>query len=162
MVEWLAYDVGYLLIVITAITATDAAWRHGEKHRRDILLLVGKVVFANFRNAVGLGRFSIAVILAEPYALLRLVRDFRKVPAAVLYGALAIAALGTILYATSPRPTQAGLESAVKLYVVVAFAYAALAFTREVGRSSGVTARRLASAAAGARGFSVIFVPSLF
>jgi hypothetical protein len=100
MVESLAYNVGYLLIVLTAITATNAAWRHGERHRRDILLLLGLLVFANFRDAIGLGRLGIAVVLAEPYALLRLVRHFRKVRAPVLNGALAIVGLGTAVYAT--------------------------------------------------------------
>jgi signal transduction histidine kinase len=86
---------------------------------------------------------EIAILMALPYILLRLVDDFTRVPTWIKRAAELGLAVGIVTtYATGPT-----LTTAVLLFVVVYFfvlsVYCAIAFIRAARRSRGVTRRRM-------------------
>jgi signal transduction histidine kinase len=93
---------------------------------------------------------EVAVLIAMPYVLLRLVDDFTQVRSAIKRAAelgLAagiIATYATVATATTPAAT---LPTPVTLYIVLYFfvvsGYCAIAFIRASHRSKGVTRRRM-------------------
>ena len=93
---------------------------------------------------------EVAVLIAMPYVLLRLVDDFTQVGSPVKRAAeLGLAAGIVATYATVATETTpaATLSTPVTLYIVAYFfvvsAYCAVAFIRESHRSKGVTKRRM-------------------
>ena len=145
---------GYALIVFTAISALNDAWRRRDAHRLNILFVVLTLALLPRLRGRGpvLDDIGVGLLLALPYLLLRLVRHFRDVSAALLNGSLAVAAAGAALYAAAPA-----WSSAIGGYVAAGHAYVAAAFTREATRTSGVTARRLVFAAAATWLFAAVF-----
>jgi signal transduction histidine kinase len=92
---------------------------------------------------------AVALLLALPYFLLRLVDDFSVVPVWLKHGAeitlvLLVAAASIIL---PPYPTW--LNVLLLLYLIVLLAYCATAFVRAAQIARGVTTRRLGAIAAG-------------
>jgi len=92
---------------------------------------------------------EIAVLLAMPYVLLRLVDDFTQVRALVVRAAeLGLAGGIVATYATvATQTTAATLPTPVTLYIVLYFfvvsVYCAIAFIRASHHSKGVTKRRM-------------------
>jgi PAS domain S-box-containing protein len=150
------------LILLTAASAANAVLRRRDTHRLNILAFVTALalVQAIRRPAhhllwiVGTG-----LLLAQPYLLLRLARHFRDVPAVVLRTALAAAVVGMLALTAPPllRPRVADLVVAAYACVFGLYVYGALAFSRQAGRTAGVTAWRLALAAAGTWAFALVF-----
>src|SRR5579864_254418 len=150
------------LILLTAVSAANAAWRHRDAHRLNILAFVAAVTVAEaiLRPAHRvLWTLGTGLFLAQPYLLLRLARHFRHVPALVLNAALAASVVGMLVLSPPPhgRLQASDLGIVVYLFTGAMYAYAALAFSREAARTAGVTARRLAFAAAGTWAFALIF-----
>jgi hypothetical protein len=150
------------LILLTAASAANAVWRRRDTHRLDILAFVAALAVADAITRPAhrvLWTMGTGLWLAQPYLLLRLVRHFRDVPAVVLRTALAVAIVGMLVLSPPPlvRPRVSDLGIAVYLFTGGMYSYAALAFSREAARTAGVTARRLAFAAAGSWAFVLVF-----
>ncbi len=150
------------LILLTAASAVNAVWRRRDTHRLDILAFVAALAVADAITRPAhhvLWTIGTGLSLAQPYLLLRLARHFRDVPAVVLRTALAAAIVGML--ALSPptliRPRVSDLGIAVYLFTGGMYSYAALAFSRQAARTAGVTARRLAFAAAGTWTLALVF-----
>jgi PAS domain S-box-containing protein len=146
-----AYYLSYLLLLVTAGSWTYAAWRHRDSLRFDVLIVVWSLVLLPLLGGrVGSFRWliQIALTLAQPYFLLRLVRHVRAVPLLLWIGAVSAIGVGTaaIVVAPSASVLLSGIMSA---YVGALLAYVASAFAREARRTSGVTAMRLMFAASG-------------
>ena len=149
-----AYYVAYLLLVLTAVSSAQAAWRYRDAHHLNILL----VVISHVLVAPGQRYLPVwvALLLVQPYFLLRLVEHFRDVPAPVRATALVAIAIGVasaLLF-----PTRGFLWAMVlNTYLVTADVYVAIAFTTEARRKAGVTAKRLFFAALGTWLFASVF-----
>jgi PAS domain S-box-containing protein len=156
---------GYLsdaLILLTAASAANAVWRRRDTHRLNILAFVAALAVAEAIRRPAyhlLWTVGTGLLLAQPYLLLRLARHFRDVPAVVLRSALVAAVAGMLALSAPPllRPRVSDVGIAAYLFMIGTYSYAALAFSRQVGRTAGVTARRLALAAAGTWVFAFVF-----
>jgi len=153
---------GDALILLTAASAGNAVSRRRDTHRLDILAFVAALAVADAITRPAhrvLWTIGTGLWLAQPYLLLRLVRHFRDVPAVVLRTALAIAIVGMLALSPPPlvRARVSDLGIAVYLFTGGMYSYAALAFSRQATRTAGVTARRLAFAAAGTWAFVLVF-----
>ena len=149
-----AYYVAYLLMVLTAVSSAQAAWRYRDAHHLNILL----VVISHVLVAPGQRYLPVwvALLLVQPYFLLRLVEHFRDVPAPVRTTALVAIAIGVA--AAFLFPARGFLWSMVLYgYLVVADTYVAIAFSKEARRKAGVTAKRLLFAALGTWLFASVF-----
>ena len=157
----LAYYVGYVLLLLTAVGSLRAAWRYRDAHHLNILAFVLSHVLLPHLQLIP--PVHAALLLMQPYLLLRLVGHFRDVPRLVTTGALVAIAVGvsfsgfsglflfsTPVVATCFLGSIAALES-----------YAAIAFSREARRKAGVTSKRLMLAAAGTWLFAAVFLVSI-
>jgi len=156
MVTAIASTIGYALILLTVGTSAYGVWIRREIRRLDVVALVCLLVLQPFFDR--LGSVGVALLLAEPYVLLRLVHQFRDVPrslriiapAAIPFGAVAFA-----LWFSAHPDLLSGVASA---YVLAVASYAAICFSLEVSRVRGVTARRLGFAAAATYLFALLFL----
>src|SRR5262245_7107481 len=144
-----------VLLVLTIWKSIRQAWSERQPRHLDIVLVV-LVPLVQFLSGAGpLGRFGnwfwafgVALVIAQPYLLLRLVRRFREVPRSIDWTVTATAVAVAIplfwFRATDARPVVTG-------YVVFALLalYPALAFYRESLRTAGVTRMRLVFSSAG-------------
>lgn len=113
----------------------------------DVADIAEAVLGATSRPLLSAVRWSL--VMLWPYFLLRLVQDFADVPRWLVGGALAatvLLAAATFMF-LDPRPVWVVVLGA--LYVLGVSLYAAAAFARQAGRSSGVTCRRLKAVAVG-------------
>ena len=141
-----------LIYVLIFISVALRAVRQPTRAHGDMTLFFGAVAFIILASRVAalvgnappwLTTVEIAVLMALPYVLLRLVDDFTHVRSAIKRGAeLGLAAGVIATYATAPA-----LPTPVILYVVLYFfgvsIYCAFAFIRAARRSRGVTRRRM-------------------
>ncbi len=143
------YAVGFVLILLTAVTAWRAAWTRRDPRHLDILFLVSAFALGPFSNHFGprLSIFTTALYFAQPYLLLRLVRHFHDVPLGLRLSAAGLVLPATIVGLEWPRVTTA--VNSTELAVLILELYVALSLSREAKRFSGVTAKRLVFAAAG-------------
>ncbi len=100
---------------------------------------------------------SVALLLALPYLLLRLVDDFMFVSSWLKRGAELVLFLLVVAGAIYPAPYPDWLNLVMLLYLVLLLAYCAVAFTSAAWRATGVTQRRMVAIAAG-----TILLMSLF
>jgi signal transduction histidine kinase len=146
--------------VLIFISVTLRAIAHPTRAHIDMTLFFGALAFVILASRIAtltgtteapwLITLEIAVLLAMPYALLRLVDDFTQVRALAMRAAelgLAggiVATYATVATQTTPAAT---LPTPVTLYIVAYFfvvsAYCAVAFIRASHRSKGVTKRRM-------------------
>ncbi len=146
----------YVLIFASVLLQTI---RRPTPAHLDMALFFGAtaviIVLARFAALVGTAAppwvlpIEVAILLALPYVLLRLVDDFTRVAGAIKRGAEFGLAAGIIAtYATAPR-----LPVAVTLYIVAYFfvvaVYCAVAFIRAARRTRGVTQRRMEAVSLG-------------
>jgi len=158
----LAATLGDVLLLLTAASALNAVWRRRDTHRLSILAFVTAVAVAQAIRRPAhplLWTVGTGLLLAQPYLLLRLARHFREVSAIVVRAALGGAVVGMLAVSAQPvgRSRVSGLEIAVYFFTCAMYSYAALVFWRQTRRTAGVTARRLAFAAAGTWAFALIF-----
>jgi len=149
-----------IIYVLIFISVALRAIAHPTRAHIDITLFMGALAFVILASRIAavtgttppplLIAVEVAVLLAMPYVLLRLVDDFTHVPALVKRAAeLGLAAGVVATYATVATQTTAGatLPTPVTLYIVLYFfvvsAYCAVAFIRASHRSKGVTRRRM-------------------
>ncbi len=153
---------GAALIVLTALSALNAVWRRRETHRLDILFLVASLAIVRVipSRAGVLEAARVALFAAQPYLLLRLVRHFRDVPSPLLHGALALVAASLVATLNAPSNRVFIWTSVVSALCAALETYTAVAFTREAGRTSGVTAKRLVFAAGGTWLFAATYTLS--
>ncbi len=146
-----AFWVSRFLLVLTAVDAALAAWRHRDTHRLNILAVVAWLAIfplIGHRQAPAVHVIAAAMLFVQPYFLLRLVRHFRRVPMALLRGAVGTIVAGTALSMLVPANSR-GFFVLAPIYVALVQVYAAVAFSQEAARTSGVTKKRLAYAAVG-------------
>ena len=140
----------YVLIFVSVALRTV---RQPTGAHSDMTLFFGAVAFIILASRVAaligtaappwLTTVEIAVLMALPYLLLRLVDDFTHVRSAIKRGAeLGLAAGIVATYATAPTPPTPVILYVV-LYFFVVSLYCALAFIRSARRSRGVTRRRM-------------------
>jgi signal transduction histidine kinase len=96
-----------------------------------------------------LNAVNTVLFLAMAYMLLRLVDDFSDVPAWLMHGALIALILLSVGACIFTPPLPAVLIGLMLICLIGLRLYAAIAFVLESRRSSGVTRRRMQSAAAG-------------
>jgi len=152
-----AYYVSYLLLLLTAVSSVRAAWRYRDAHHLNILVFVISHVVLPRAQIVPV--LADALLLFQPYLLLRLVEHFRGVPALVRYCALAGGIIGVASTALITRGDI--LNTVFYGYICALYAYAAIAFSQEARRKSGVTSKRLTFAAFGAWMFILAFAVNI-
>jgi len=142
----------FVLVAINAYrrrtrTDVDAALLFGALA---LILLIGPIaqlLGVSLNGALTL--VIVAVLMALPYLMLRLLIDFTDVPLLVRAATFGGLIASVIVFATSGTP----LDPAVTLFIVGYFAavslYAAFGFVRLARRSSGVTRRRTQAVASG-------------
>jgi PAS domain S-box-containing protein len=150
-----AYYVAYVLLVLTAVSSARSASRYRDAHHLNILALVlSHVLIPQVQ------RFPVlhtALLLIQPYLLLRLVELFRDVPVLLRTSAIAAAGVGAVVAFFVPDRGPLG-STALFAYLIAIDAYVAVAFSTEQRRKTGVTSKRLMFAAAGTWLFAAIFV----
>ena len=148
----LAYNAGFVFLFLTVAGSAYAVWRHRDPNRLDILALVLSVLAGPFIAKEGtaflVARTSL-LFLAQPYALLRLVRYFRDLPRWLVPAVVSGAVLVTVVLAMQPFVRRGLLSSAPFLYSAAVEIYAGVVFTTEFRRTAGVSAQRLIFAAIG-------------
>jgi PAS domain S-box-containing protein len=150
---------GLLFLILTAAGAAYAAWRHRDTHRLNIFAVVVAPLVASLPRGTGLPDFvAPCLLVAQPFFLLRLVHHFREVPSVVRYSAVIVMATGAALNTVAAPALQIRFGPAIAGLGAALFVYAAVAFTREASRTSGVTAMRLVFAGAGTWMLSAVFV----
>ncbi|MDP9252081.1 MAG: hypothetical protein M3O80_03660, partial [Chloroflexota bacterium] len=148
-----------VIFVLIFISVALGALRHATRAHIDMTLFFGALAFVILASRIAaltgttppwLIAVEVAVLIAMPYVLLRLVDDFTHVRTPVKRAAeLGLAAGIIATYATVPTQSTAAtpLPTAVTLYIVgyffVVSMYCAIAFVRAAGRSKGVTRRRM-------------------
>jgi len=158
LVAQLLYVAVFLRVLIDVV-------RRPRRANVDALLFFGIlaviVVVAEGMRALGveLGKTAtlvlVAVVLALPYALLRLADDYRGVRAWVKIGSLAGLVVSIAAFALTPAPYPPALSLLLVAYFVVVLGYCASVFGREAVGSPGVTRRRMRAIALGAALFAV-------
>ncbi len=147
-----AYYAGYIFLFLTVAGSAYAVGRHRDLHRIDVLVVVLSVVASAFVARPG-ALFWVArtglIFLAQPYALLRLVRYFRDVPRWLVPVVVSGALLAILVLAMQSEVRPGVLSSVPFLYCAIVEVYAGTAFARQFRRTAGVTARRLIFAAVG-------------
>ncbi|HEX7778737.1 MAG TPA: hypothetical protein VF424_05840, partial [Vicinamibacterales bacterium] len=153
----IAYYVGYLLLVLTAVSSVRAAWRYRDAHHLNILAFVLALVLLPQLQLIP--TVHAALLLIQPYFLLRLVEHFRDVPRLLSMGALVAVAVGVafagitgLSIASSPISSSCFFS-----YIALLEGYAAIAFSTEARRKGGVTSKRLLFAATGTWLFAAVF-----
>ncbi|MDP9282476.1 MAG: hypothetical protein M3P38_10315, partial [Chloroflexota bacterium] len=141
-----------IIYVLIFISVAVRAARQPTTAHADMVLFFGAVAFIILVSRLSallgttppawLTALDIAILMALPYILLRLVDDFTNVRTPVKRASeLGLAAGIVAIYAAGPTMTP------VLLYVVVYFfvlsAFCAIAFIRAARRSRGVTRRRM-------------------
>jgi len=97
MVTAIASTIGYALILLTVGTSAYGVWIRREIRRLDVVALVCLLVLQPFFER--LGSVGVALLLAEPYVLLRLVHQFRDVPRSLRIIAPAAIPAGAVAFA---------------------------------------------------------------
>src|SRR5215831_18669640 len=97
MVTTIAGTIGYVLILLTVGTSAYGVWIRREIRRLDVVALVLLLVLQPFFEK--LGTVGVALLLAEPYVLLRLVHQFRDVPKSLRIFAAAAVPGGAMAFA---------------------------------------------------------------
>lgn len=147
------------VFVLVFIVVGFQAMRRPTRANIDTALLFGALaiflIISRVTAALGLtgmraiAAISLALILAIPYLLLRLVDDFSNPPRWLMVGGavayVAMAALGGTL--VSPYPIW--FDLLLMAWFVGFGAYVAAAFIREASRTGGVTQRRMQAVAVG-------------
>ena len=146
----------FIVIFVVVLRRTLA---HPTPSHADMTLFFGITTFVILGSRIGalistpsptwLGTFTLAVIMALPYALLRLVRDFTSVSTLLVR----VVEIGLLASTAAAIAFGGNAPPLVLLAMVVYFAavsiYAAVAFIRAARASQGVTQRRLESVSVG-------------
>lgn len=146
------------LYVLVALVVLVAAIRRRTRAAIDIALFFGIIALlilaSQVQSRFGLGgpgftATLVAFLLALPYALLRLVDDYARVPAGVMRFAevgLVVIAVATFL-SEAPFPTP--LLLAIVAYFVALALFCSVSFVRAARTATGVTRRRMQAVASG-------------
>lgn len=149
-------QVCFLLI---ALVVVRAAVRQPTPARIDMAVFFGVTAFIigvgwlfalfNFSPPPLVSAFNGALLMALPYLLIRLVKDFATVPAPILRGAEAGLALSVVGLFLLPLPYPTPFVLLLVCYFFACSIYVAVAFVRAARTSGGVTRRRMQAIAAG-------------
>jgi PAS domain S-box-containing protein len=151
------YYVTFLLLLFTAISSARSAWRYRDGRHFDVLIVLLSHAIVPIAQRYPI--FATALYLFQPYLLLRLVEHFRAVPALVRRGVIVVGVLGV---AAATIFEKGPVFDAVRLtYIAAVYSYAAIAFSQEARRKSGVTGKRLMFAALGSWLFAGRFVVTM-
>ena len=156
-----------LLFVGLFVVVLWHAIRRRTRAGFDTALLFGSItavlVGSRVADAIGVREAPIvtSLILAAlslpPYAMLRLVDDFRGTPRwTQVAGGIAYLAIAAAAFAFPVVPEL--VELAIVAWFLAIGGYAAFAFAREIGRTHGITRRRMRAVTAGAVLFVVAIV----
>jgi len=160
LVEFASYA-GYLFLLLTARSSIRAAWRLRDVNHLNVLFVVGALVCGSFfKGQPGSVVWTLHTLLflVQPYLAVRLIQQFRDVPAIVERGAIGVAIAGLIALLGWPTDRPRVIDITVPVALSLLETYVAVAFARESQRTAGVTAKRLVFAAAGAAVFGLLFL----
>ncbi len=157
-----AFYVGYVLLVFTFFSFASTARRQREQRRLDILFFITILTILPFVRRPGvtspaMAISGLALLMTLPYALCRLIQQFRSVPRIVVLLTKAMVVAGPLVYAFRAPIAVRTVADLLQLYITAVFAYAALAFMFEVRHAAGVVRRRLLLAALGSAVFAGTF-----
>jgi signal transduction histidine kinase len=168
LVTYTVWAVYVLIFIVSAVRAI----RRPLRANIDIALLFGSTtIIIGFSVAAALHLFepnritraiNTSLILAVAYLLLRLVDDFAKVPRWLMRASEVILVLLTIATFLTDTPAPAWLWVPMVLYLILLLFYATVIFTRDSGRTSGVTRRRMLAVAIGSLSLCFLFVIAAF
>jgi PAS domain S-box-containing protein len=160
LVELASYA-GYLFLLLTAWSSIGAAWRLRDVSHLNVLFVVGSLAFAAlFKGQPGSVRwtFHTWLFLAQPYLAVRLIQQFKEVPAIIERGSIGVAIAGAIALVAWPSGLPQVIDIAIPVTISLLQSYVAVALLRESRRTAGVTAKRLVFASAGACAFGLLFL----
>jgi signal transduction histidine kinase len=154
--------INQLLFIGLFAAVLRRALRQPSRAHTDAALLFGAIAAAVVSTRVvgwlGLGGepwvvgLELMLLNTAPFAMLRLVDDFRGTPPWVQWtGTAAFAIVSIVGFLNAPSVTIAAVGT-IGLFVAVG-GYAAFAFTVEARRTRGITQRRMTAVAAGAFAF---------
>jgi hypothetical protein len=150
-------------LALVALLALVDFLRHRERVRLDVVLMLASLgipVLVQFLpDSIGERRwvsaFTGMAIVAQPYLLLRLVEDFRRVFQPYVWVAIAGMVFSWVALIVFPEPPPV-VALAIIVYFEVVEGYAAFAFLRGTTATGGPTRWRLGFAAAGSLLLAVI------
>ena len=160
LVEFASYA-GYLFLLLTAWSSIRAAWRQRDVNHLNVLFVVGSLVCASlFKGQPGtvLWTLHTLLFLVQPYLAVRLIQQFRDVPAIIERGGIGVAIAGLIALLGWPTDRPQVIDITVPVALSLLQTYVAVAFARESQRTAGVTAKRLVFASAGASALGFLFL----
>ncbi len=149
--------VAQLLLAAILLPVLAQAVRRRTRTWIDIALFFALLDLLLLRSVLGLadvpvlGPISETLAYALPYLMLRLLIDFSSVPLLIVRAtevAFGVLFVGAFVYPAGSA-VPAPVTTVRALYFVLPFVYAAVAFARLAGRSSGVTRRRMQSISTG-------------
>ena len=165
-----------ILFIGLFVVVLRRALRQPTRAHTDTALLFGSIALVVTLGRVGgwlglaghpaLTALSLVLLNVAPFAMLRLVDDFRGSPRWAQVGGaaafLAVSALAVLAF----QPMSQLVELATIAFFAAVGGYAAVAFASEAAQTRGITRRRMAAVAVGAATFIgavvVIFVAALF
>ncbi|HEY0581082.1 MAG TPA: response regulator, partial [Chloroflexota bacterium] len=154
-------DLAYLLLGIAAV---GAALRSRERARLDVAILFGALAGTVALQELRLiscsapagcldvpwsAQLSTVLVLALPYALLRLADDIADVPNWQMWAALILLVVLAAAFLLAPSRTDSWLVVSLTVYLIGGTAYAAWSFARLARSTRGITRRRMAAVAWG-------------
>ncbi len=165
-----------ILFVGLFVVVLRGALRQPTRAHMDTALLFGSIALvvtvARVGGWLGLGQhpaltaLSLVLLNVAPFAMLRLVEDFRGTPRWVQVGGAAAFVAVSALAVLAFQPMAQLVELATIAFFAAVGGYAAVAFASEATRTRGITRRRMTAVAVGAATFIgavvVIFLGALF
>jgi signal transduction histidine kinase len=125
-----------------------------------LVIVIHVVDWAGLEGTPGVSGIALLLLNTAPYAMIRLVDDFSGTPRWVKWaGTLAYLVIAAIVVAFESQTSL--IELATIAWFLTVGGYAAIAFARQIGRTSGITRNRMAAVATGAILFIVAIVLAL-
>lgn len=154
LIELASHSVFILVFAFTAIQAM----RRPESASIDTALFFGAVTFAILQGRLAdligplpavVSVVSTTAVMAMPFLLLRLLKDFDRVPGWISWTALAGLLACAGLIAVTPPPLPTPLVLVLVAYFVAVAGYASVGFIRLGRTTAGITRRRMEAVSIG-------------
>ena len=165
-----------ILFIGLFVVVLRRALRQPTRAHVDTALLFGAIALVvtvarvagwlGFAGHPALTATSLVLLNVAPFAMLRLVEDFRGTPRWVQLGGLAAFLAVSVLAVVAFQPMAQLVELVTIAFFAAVGGYAAVAFASEASRTRGITRRRMTAVAVGAATFIgavvIIFLGALF
>jgi signal transduction histidine kinase len=159
--SWIVYIVIFVAVLVRTIRRPTPAHFDMTLFFGAVAAVIVIVVFAaafHLSQAAWVGAVSGGLLVALGYFLLRLVRDFSRVPLVVMRAAEAAVVLTVVMLLALPTPLPTVPALLLVAYLVLSIAYSTYEFFVFALRTRGVTRRRLQAAALGSLCFALVLL----